>query len=124
MREATTKDYGDILTLAFIHAGKEYVKEIRQIRDNKFCKCWVEYDDLGIRAFIMYISTPQLSKDIVYVTDRTNTYTLSTYRLMKKIHKEATKTILSTINSNHEMMRKFAVKNNGILVDNILIFTK
>jgi len=124
MREATKKDYGDILTLAFMHAGQDYVKEIKQIRDNKFCKCWVEYDSVGIRAFLIYISVPQLSKDIVYVTDRLNTYTLTTYRLMKKIHKESSKTILSSITSNHDMMRKFAIRNNGILVDNILIFSK
>ena len=124
MREATKEDYGNILTLAFIHAGVGYVKEVRQARNSKYTKCWVEYDNKGIRAFILYFSAPQLSKDIVWVTDRENRYTLSTYRLMKKIHKEATKTILSSIISNIDMMGKFALKNNGILVDNILIFNK
>lgn len=124
MREATVKDYGDIFTLAFMHAGKEYVKEIRHLKDNPYVKCWVEYDNRGIRAFLIYLTAPQLSKDIVYVTDRENTYTLNTYRLMKKIHKLSSKTILSSITSNYDMMQKFALRNNGILVDNILIFTK
>jgi len=124
MRVYEDKDYNNILTLAYLHAGKSYVKDIKQVQYSPYVRCWAEYDTKGLRAFVFHISAPYLRKDIVWVTDRNNKYTLSTYRLMKKIHKEATKDIVSNVTTNHEMMRKFALLNNGILVGDTLLFPR
>lgn len=114
----------DIIALAYEHDGINYAEEILFILDNNIGKFWVRYEGKVLRSFVCYITDYSMLHDIVYVTDKYNTYTLDTYRLMKKIHKNSSKDIYSTITTNHTMMAKFAKANKGYLIGDTLIFPK
>ena len=113
----------DIIELAKSHAGEDYAEEIEYLLSNKDASFWVEEELPNvIRCFVCFINSKRLPYDVVYVTDKYNRYTLGTYRLMKRLHSNSRKTILSNITSNHTMMAKFAKVNNGYLIDDLLIF--
>lgn len=114
----------DVIALAYTHAGLEYAEEVTKLLEDSRATFWVQYEDKELRCFICYINSIFLDKDIIYVTDRYNKYTLEVYRLMKYLHKHSSKDIYSTIQSNHQMMAKFAKVNNGYLIGDILIFPK
>jgi len=127
LKEVEPEDFDiklDIIMLAEYHNGKEYAQEIATLVENSIATFWVHYEEGRLRCFVCYINSIKMEMDIVYVTDRYNTYTLDTYRLMKYLHKHTNKDIYSTVISNHTMMAKFAKVNKGYLIGDLLIFPK
>lgn len=110
--------------LAKKHIGKSIRKELSQFRYDQYATKYFEMKGNRLDTFMMYLSAPHNSYDVVWFFNRYNKFSISAYRVMKQIHKNATRTIVTTIISNHEVLSRFAERNNGILLGDALIFIK
>ena len=115
--------YKDILDLAYEHAGEEYRKVLMYIYGDEESTIYTEYEEGKLRAFLCYTPLP-LEYDLVCVTDRYNTFTLSIWKQLSKILKNRKKEIRINSTTRHPAIQKAVEKYGGYRDEDTLIFTK
>ena len=115
--------YNDVLNLAYIHAGYEYMKVLRYFWGTENSTVYTEYEEDRLRAFLCFIPLP-LEYDMICVTDRYNEYTLATWKQVSKTLKERKKEIRINSITRHPAIQKVILKYNGYRDGDTLIFKK